>query len=185
MAKPSTPDVWASGKSFAFQPSQAQQAQGFDYIATVRPSTGAPITDDHDWPLNQITTALKWAMDQLPASGIQQLIDALLPKRAFIDNDYIRIPDAPGGLIVQWTSASNTNNLGPGYSSVNFPVAFPNKCFGIVMSPYASSAGGFNNVFAITDQAFSKTSFNWVARNSAGQTASPGAVGMTCVAFGS
>lgn len=69
MSKPSTPAVWASGKAFGFQPSAAQQAQGFDYIATVRPSTGAPITDDHDWPLNNITTALKWTMDQLPDSG--------------------------------------------------------------------------------------------------------------------
>lgn len=71
MPKPSTPDIWASGKTFAFQPSQAQQAQGFDYIATVRPSTGAPITDDHDWPLNKITTAVAWVMDQLPVGGLK------------------------------------------------------------------------------------------------------------------
>lgn len=69
MPKPLTPAVWASGKSFAFQPSLAQQAQGFDYIATVRPGTGAPITDDHDWPLNQVTSALKWVMDQIPNGG--------------------------------------------------------------------------------------------------------------------
>lgn len=63
MPKPSTPSVWASGKSFGFTPSLSQQAQGFDYIATVRPGTGAPITDDHDWPLNQITSALAWVLD--------------------------------------------------------------------------------------------------------------------------
>ncbi|MGL4754675.1 MAG: hypothetical protein ACRCXB_20045 [Aeromonadaceae bacterium] len=63
MPKPSTPAIWASGKSFGFTPSPAQQAQGFDYIATVRPGTGAPITDDHDWPLNQITNSLKWILD--------------------------------------------------------------------------------------------------------------------------
>lgn len=63
MPKPSTPAVWASGKAFGFQPSPAQQAQGFDYIATIRPGTGAPITDDHDWPLNQITKALAWILD--------------------------------------------------------------------------------------------------------------------------
>lgn len=71
MTKPSTPDVWASLKAFGFQPTAAQQAQGFDYIASVRPSTGAPITDDHDWPLKQITTALKWVMDQFPDGGIK------------------------------------------------------------------------------------------------------------------
>lgn len=63
MPKPSTPAIWASGKSFSFSPSPAQQAQGFDYIASVRPGTGAPITDDHDWPLNQITRALAWVLD--------------------------------------------------------------------------------------------------------------------------
>ncbi|MGL4752276.1 MAG: hypothetical protein ACRCXB_07665, partial [Aeromonadaceae bacterium] len=63
MPKPSTPAVWANGKIFGFQPSAAQQAKGFDYIAEIRPGTGAPITDDHDWPLNQITKAIGWILD--------------------------------------------------------------------------------------------------------------------------
>lgn len=71
MPKPSTPDIWAAGKTFSFQPSQAQQSQGFDYIASVRPGTGAPITDDHDWPLNKITTSLKWIADQIPNDGLK------------------------------------------------------------------------------------------------------------------
>lgn len=71
MPKPLTPAVWASGKSFGFQPSALQQAQGFDYIASIRPGTGAPITDDHDWPLNIITAATKWMMDQIPDAGLK------------------------------------------------------------------------------------------------------------------
>lgn len=102
MSKPSTPAVWASGKSFAFQPSSAQQAQGFDYIASVRPGTGAPITDDHDWPLNNITTAVKWIMDQMPDGGLKygcSLVGALvywplqqMPQEIWTDCGMVFIP---------------------------------------------------------------------------------------------
>lgn len=123
MAKPSTPAVWASGKTFGFQPSASQQAQGFDYIATIRPGTGAPITDDHDWPLSQITNGLKWVMDQLPGGGVQTLITALLPKRSFTANDFIRIPDAPGGLIIQWGMVITSNGVGTLQLSTSYPNA--------------------------------------------------------------
>lgn len=139
MPKPSTPAVWASGKSFGFQPSAAQQAQGFDYIAAVRPSTGAPITDDHDWPLNQITTCLKWVMDQLPDGGIQALLTALLPKRSFFGNDFIRIPDVPGGLIIQWGQVV-TPSSGEGVQ--NFPTTFPNAVLRTFVTGYEVSQPG-------------------------------------------
>ncbi|MGL5309409.1 MAG: hypothetical protein ACRDAL_02275 [Plesiomonas shigelloides] len=71
MPKPSTPAVWASSKIFSFTPNAQQIAQGFDYIATIGRPEGAPITDDHDWPLNQVTAALKWIMDQLPDGGLK------------------------------------------------------------------------------------------------------------------
>lgn len=136
MTKPSTPAVWASGKSFGFQPSPAQQAQGFDYIATVRPGTGAPITDDHDWPLNSITTSLKWLMDQLPDGGVQALITAMLPKRSFSGNDFIRIPDVPGGLIIQWGGVSGSSQ-----ATVTYPTQFPVGVLAVV----ASSDGGLSS----------------------------------------
>ncbi|MGL4600278.1 MAG: hypothetical protein ACRCVE_01975 [Plesiomonas sp.] len=71
MPKPSTPAVWASNKTFSFTPNSQQIAQGFDYIATIGRPEGAPITDDHDWPFNQVTSALKWIMDQIPESGLK------------------------------------------------------------------------------------------------------------------
>ncbi|MGL4249284.1 MAG: hypothetical protein ACRDCI_11885 [Plesiomonas shigelloides] len=71
MQKPSTPAVWASSKAFSFTPNAQQIAQGFDYIATIGRPEGAPITDDHDWPFNQVTAALKWIMDQLPEGGLK------------------------------------------------------------------------------------------------------------------
>lgn len=122
MPKPSTPSVWASGKSFAFQPSLEQQAQGFDYIATARPGTGAPITDDHDWPLNKVTDALKWVMDQIPDGGIDELINNKVPDASTTTKGVVElatsqeaisgaagvIPDAAGVL------ASIQSNVNPG-----------------------------------------------------------------------
>lgn len=134
MPKPSTPAVWASGKTFGFQPSQSQQAQGFDYIATVRPGTGAPITDDHDWPLNNITTSLKWVMDQLPNGGIQELLTALLPKRSFSANDFIRIPDVPGGLIIQFGGGSVSATTANQALTITYPTTFPNACLANVLT---------------------------------------------------
>ncbi|MGL5728204.1 MAG: gp53-like domain-containing protein [Plesiomonas sp.] len=122
MPKPSTPDVWASNKTFSFTPNPQQIAQGFDYIATIGRPEGAPITDDHDWPLNQVTQSLKWIMDQLPDGGIQALLSALLPKRSFNANDYIRIPDVPGGFIIQWGITTSGEQ---GRAQWAYPVAFP------------------------------------------------------------
>lgn len=54
----------------------------------------------------------------------------LLPRRSFAKNDYIRIPDVPGGLIIQWGETQPALNLTIGNTSVSvtFPVAFPNAC---------------------------------------------------------
>ncbi|MGL5490405.1 MAG: gp53-like domain-containing protein [Shewanella sp.] len=135
MPKPSTPAIWASNKAFSFSPNAQQIAQGFDYIATIGRPEGAPITDDHDWPFNQITVALKWVMDQLPDGGIQALLTALLPKRTFSANDFIRIPDVPGGLIIQWGKVTI-----PTGGSWTFPTVFPNSLLGfsVIHGPAAT-----------------------------------------------
>ena len=159
MPKPLTPAVWASGKAFGFQPSAAQQAQGFDYIATVRPSTGAPITDDHDWPLNSITTALKWIMDQVPDHGFKQA--------AFRDvgTSAGQIPDMssfsssntvqflPGGWILQIVSVPSIPALGG--LVVTYPTPFPNTVLGIVTGSGATSP----NVPTFNTQSIDKNSF--------------------------
>ncbi|MGL5396498.1 MAG: gp53-like domain-containing protein [Shewanella sp.] len=134
MAKPATPAVWASGKVFSFRPSAAQQAQGFDYIASVRPGTGAPITDDHDFPLLQVTAALAWVM----GTGS----DGMLPKRSFTSNDYIRIPDEPGGFIIQWGPIPAINQGGD--VVVTYPTPYPNACLATI--PVAGSAGCVNSI---------------------------------------
>lgn len=51
---------------------------------------------------------------------------SLFSKRTFTAADYIRIPDVPGGLIIQWGSYSPTG----GTQTIHLPVAFPNENIG-------------------------------------------------------
>lgn len=55
--------------------------------------------------------------DKLPTADA---VMSLFSKRAFTGSDYIRIPDVPGGLILQWGAINMTNGTG----QVTFPVAF-------------------------------------------------------------
>ena len=50
---------------------------------------------------------------------------ALLPKRAFGLNDFIRIPDVPGGLILQWGTTAGTGS--DGLITATLPTPFPNN----------------------------------------------------------
>ncbi|UPS62269.1 phage tail protein [Providencia rettgeri] len=59
--------------------------------------------------------------------GLKVLTSDYLPKRSFNENDSIRIPDEPGGLIVQW--GKNTGER------INFPIQFPNKCLWMIQVP--------------------------------------------------
>ncbi|EKT4495445.1 hypothetical protein QEM27_003195 [Pseudomonas putida] len=48
-----------------------------------------------------------------------------LPKRTFGANDYIRIPDVPGGLIIQWGAASFGSASDRIDVTASLPIAFP------------------------------------------------------------
>lgn len=52
--------------------------------------------------------------------GGPDLIEAF-PKRTFLANDYIRIPDVPGGLIINW---GTLNSSAVGATTVTLPFAF-------------------------------------------------------------
>ncbi|MEG6411874.1 phage tail protein [Enterobacter roggenkampii] len=60
---------------------------------------------------------------------------SLFSKRAFTAADYIRIPDVPGGLIIQWGSYAPTG----GTQTINLPVAFPNVNIGTLAVLVGSS----------------------------------------------
>ncbi|MGT3338080.1 gp53-like domain-containing protein [Yersinia enterocolitica] len=52
---------------------------------------------------------------------------SLFSKRSFAVADYIRIPDVPGGLIIQWGKVGPylTNTSGSTSATVTLPIAFP------------------------------------------------------------
>ncbi|CNI62076.1 phage tail protein [Yersinia enterocolitica] len=64
---------------------------------------------------------------------------SIFGKRTFTANDYIRIPDVPGGLIIQFGTATT---LASGDTIVTFPIPFPNKVLGIHPSQNNSYTNG-------------------------------------------
>lgn len=72
------------------------------------------------------------ATDLLPSVAA---VMSLFSKRSFATNDFIRIPDVPGGLIIQWGEATTS----PSSYFVNFPMMFPTSCFGVVLSDRAAT----------------------------------------------
>lgn len=69
---------------------------------------------------------------------------ALFDKRGFAQNDFIRIPDVDGGLIIQWWRTAG--NLPAGvYTTVPIPTPFPNFKIGAVVTAYGTTtdAGSF------------------------------------------
>ncbi|HHL2559425.1 TPA: phage tail protein [Yersinia enterocolitica] len=57
---------------------------------------------------------------------------SIFGKRDFTENDYIRIPDVPGGLIIQWCLVTNLlpNVAGVSAWSWTLPIPFPNRILG-------------------------------------------------------
>ncbi|MGL5726699.1 MAG: gp53-like domain-containing protein [Plesiomonas sp.] len=111
-----------------------------------------------------------------------QLYDALrvvilgvLPKRTFSARDFIRIPDVPGGLIIQWG-----NDITTGVTFLtpkSFPTPFPSLCIlGVASYDNVGSSGsptlpaiGFkvlsNNQFSLSSATYSGAQPNasWIA----------------------
>lgn len=78
------------------------------------------------------------------ASTIASALASFLPKRAFTSTDYIRIPDVPGGLIIQWGRFSTqlpTNSSG----NITLPTAFPNG--GLFAMAFYSGDSGLQSTF--------------------------------------
>lgn len=61
------------------------------------------------------------ATDLLPTVAA---VMSLFSKRSFGQNDFIRIPDVPGGLIVQWGKSGGAD--ASGLIKINLPTTFPN-----------------------------------------------------------
>ncbi|MGL4751460.1 MAG: hypothetical protein ACRCXB_03410 [Aeromonadaceae bacterium] len=73
MTKPTAVEVWAANKSGIVSQTPSEWGQGFDYLQA---RAGIPNTDDHDYPLNQITLNLRWVMDRFDNNGAIVMPDA-------------------------------------------------------------------------------------------------------------
>lgn len=82
---------------------------------------------------------------------------SIFSKRTFVQNDFIRIPDVPGGLIIQFGLATNLAS-GTNFSTVQFPTPFPNSA--LIVLPirayqYAATGGQANpTIRLITPSSF-------------------------------
>ncbi|HAT2328412.1 TPA: hypothetical protein I8187_003637 [Citrobacter freundii] len=70
------------------------------------------------------------------------LLKAFLPKRSFQVNDVIRIPDQPGGLMVQFGTLTGVSGSDVISSTLTFPELFPNACFAVIPVAVSSDTGG-------------------------------------------
>ncbi|HIE2304019.1 TPA: phage tail protein [Yersinia enterocolitica] len=81
-------------------------------------------------------------------------------KRAFSENDYIRIPDVPGGLIIQWMKINNfpANT----FQTVTLPTAMPHQLLNVLSTMYYGIASANAEANArVTD--FTLTNFRAAA----------------------
>lgn len=82
------------------------------------------------------------AKKMVDASGLK----SFLPKRNFAANDFVRIPDVPGGLIIQWGVVSKS--IPEGAQNVIFPTPFPNFSLMAMATPSNLSGNAGIDVFS-------------------------------------
>ena len=83
-----------------------------------------------------------------PDDGAAGWVDAvlkILPKRAFSANDFIRIPDVDGGLIVQFGSVVVPNGASDSVIPVVWPIEFPNSAI-VAISGISGTASRRANI---------------------------------------
>lgn len=82
------------------------------------------------------------AKTMVDASGLK----SFLPKRNFAANDFVRIPDVPGGLIIQWGVV--LKSIPEGVQNVIFPTPFPNFSLMAMATPSNLSGNAGIDVFS-------------------------------------
>ncbi|MFA9207745.1 MAG: phage tail protein [Yersinia sp. (in: enterobacteria)] len=85
---------------------------------------------------------------------------SIFGKRTFSENDYIRIPDVPGGLIIQWMKINNFP--ANAFQTVTLPTAMPHQLLSVVSTMYYGSLSASAEANArVTD--FTLTNFRAAA----------------------
>lgn len=63
---------------------------------------------------------------------------------------YIKLPTVLGGFIIQWVQGgSQSSGAGGSSYTLNFPLAFPNACFGAIAGLTLVSGGGVNYAYNV------------------------------------
>jgi hypothetical protein len=104
----------------------------------------------------------------------------LFGKRTFAGSDYIRIPDVPGGLIIQWGYL----NLSAGAGQATFPVAFPKAVIRCFCGDISSSSWSSSNFTVFGPAATSLTTLNIRAVTLNGTSFTMGVTGSQWIAIG-
>lgn len=99
------------------------------------------------WSFGALVAALKGsaftdvATDAQMAAGVSRellpsvaAVMSVFGKRVFSENDYIRIPDVPGGLIIQWMKINNFP--GNSFQTVTLPTAMPHQLLNVASTMY-------------------------------------------------
>lgn len=97
-------------------------------------------------------------------------LTAFLPKRSFGLNDFIRIPDVPGGLIFQWGTTAGTGS--DGLITTTLPTTFPNGNGICAVCAYYS---GSRNAITTQVASITQTTIQLFASVSSTGAAAPGA----------
>lgn len=110
--------------------------------------------------------------DTLVGLATSSSLAALLPKRSFFTNDFIRIPDEPGGLVVQFGVTGSVTGSG-GSIFQSFPTPFPSQVNIVLISLNTASGDSTStpswvrdknlNGFTPVNQNVLPATFSWIA----------------------
>lgn len=108
--------------------------------------------------INAITT-----MQDVQDGALRKFVNALtlknyLPVKALSANGFIRIPDVPGGTIIQYGQVSKS--ISEGIQNVTLPTPFPNLCRFAIAIPLNQNSDATVDLFAQL-QSLSQTGINF------------------------
>ena len=119
----------AAGMTPNGDPDTALSSQYFDAMK----SLGLQQATESQFGVSKLSTlilALAGADDStsMTPAKVRAALVALFPKREFLDNDFVRLPDVPGGLIIQWAEGVNSTMPAGGLTTqfISLPTICPN-----------------------------------------------------------
>lgn len=75
---------------------------------------------------------------------------SIFSKRSFTTADYIRIPDVPGGLIIQWIRGSTAGVSEGAFPAITFPIPFPTACVFVTAGTQGNNANTSDYMAQVT-----------------------------------